>query len=260
MPRGTSAIDAARLQRKLWTPASHLAPVRLWLDTAAPQTITATSGIVSEWRDRSGRDRHASQASSGLRPAWSGAGGVVFTGAIGHFLETPALWTSSLSEIGIVALCTTDTVRESALFTHNPDPIDTVRILAHLPWPDGNFYFDVISPATGRVSGAWGGTLGARHLWSFVYSVGRGTQYVSRDGTTLNSTARSTSLGAGGTFTISSGAGLGHDGSIFEFLFVDDCSEWHIRRLEGYLAWKWDRLEALPLSHPYRARPPLIGT
>jgi len=30
-------------------------------------------------------------------------------------------------------------------------------------------------------------------------------------------------------------------------------------RMEGYFAWRWDLLDRLLASHPFRNRPPLIG-
>ena len=65
MPRGTSISDTAFLQRRLWTPAV-LRP-SLWLDASDLSTITTSTG-VSEWRDKSGNARHASQSTGSLQP------------------------------------------------------------------------------------------------------------------------------------------------------------------------------------------------
>ena len=54
-----------------WTPAL-IAPA-LWLDADDASTITIATG-VSEWRDKSGNNRHASQPTSGLQPALTPAG------------------------------------------------------------------------------------------------------------------------------------------------------------------------------------------
>lgn len=40
----------------------------LWLDADDNSTITLVSGVVSEWRDKSGNLRHATQATAGNRP------------------------------------------------------------------------------------------------------------------------------------------------------------------------------------------------
>ncbi len=40
----------------------------LWLDASDATTITASSGAVSEWRDKSGNARHATQATAAAQP------------------------------------------------------------------------------------------------------------------------------------------------------------------------------------------------
>jgi hypothetical protein len=66
----------------------------LWLDAADASTITLDgSNNVSEWRDKSGNARHATQATAGSRPGYaadavSGVSSLVYTD--GKFLVTPA--------------------------------------------------------------------------------------------------------------------------------------------------------------------------
>lgn len=43
----------------------------LWLDAADAATITASSGAVSQWNDKSGNGRHATQAIAGAKPTTS---------------------------------------------------------------------------------------------------------------------------------------------------------------------------------------------
>jgi hypothetical protein len=66
----------------------------LWLDAADTSTITLDgSNNVSEWRDKSGNARHATQATSGSRPGYAadavnGKSSIVYSD--GKFLVTPA--------------------------------------------------------------------------------------------------------------------------------------------------------------------------
>lgn len=53
----------------LWTPANTT--TTLWLDAAAASTITTVGGAVSQWNDKSGNDRHASQVNAATRPLYS---------------------------------------------------------------------------------------------------------------------------------------------------------------------------------------------
>lgn len=52
-----------------WTTFSPLAlQPFLWLDAADSATITSASGLVSQWSDKSGNTRHATQVTSALQP------------------------------------------------------------------------------------------------------------------------------------------------------------------------------------------------
>ena len=50
-----------------WTPAS-IDGLALWLDASDESTITLSSGAVSQWNDKSGNARHATQGTSDDRP------------------------------------------------------------------------------------------------------------------------------------------------------------------------------------------------
>ena len=69
MPRGIDPRDSAYLQGRLWTPAV-LRPAA-WYDAADLSTISMATG-VSEWRDKSGNGRHATQSTSGAQPVIDG--------------------------------------------------------------------------------------------------------------------------------------------------------------------------------------------
>lgn len=56
----------------LWTPAQIT--TALWLDAADASTVTTVSGAVSQWNDKSGNARHATQSTSGSRPALTASG------------------------------------------------------------------------------------------------------------------------------------------------------------------------------------------
>lgn len=56
----------------LWTPANTTTD--LWLDAADATTITTVSGAVSQWNDKSGNARNASQSTPGNRPSYQATG------------------------------------------------------------------------------------------------------------------------------------------------------------------------------------------
>ena len=49
-------VDAA-----VWTPASLGGTLGLWLDASDAASITSSGGLVSQWSDKSGNGRHATQ-------------------------------------------------------------------------------------------------------------------------------------------------------------------------------------------------------
>ena len=49
-----------------WTPAEI--PTQLWFDGADASTITHSSNSISQWRDKSGNNRHANQGTAGSQP------------------------------------------------------------------------------------------------------------------------------------------------------------------------------------------------
>lgn len=59
---------------------ANIPDLSMWLDGADSSTITEVSGVVSEWSDKSGLDRHAIQSTPSLRPTYSSVDrGVVFS-------------------------------------------------------------------------------------------------------------------------------------------------------------------------------------
>jgi hypothetical protein len=66
MPRGVNRYDEARLQRRLWSPAT-LRPFGWW-DASNLSSISTVAGRVNEWRDISGNGYVFSQATDANRP------------------------------------------------------------------------------------------------------------------------------------------------------------------------------------------------
>ena len=56
----------------VWNPS--MISTALWLDAADASTVTTVSGAVSQWNDKSGNARNASQATAGNRPTYTSAG------------------------------------------------------------------------------------------------------------------------------------------------------------------------------------------
>jgi hypothetical protein len=70
----------------------RIAGLEMYLNAKVASSITLNGSNVSEWRDLSGKGRHATQGTGGNQPAysatsWSGRPSVNFTRASSHFME-----------------------------------------------------------------------------------------------------------------------------------------------------------------------------
>ena len=88
----------------LWTPARI--DTSLWLDAADASTITLNGSTVSQWNDKSGNGRHASQPTTESQPIYSATAfnnrpTLVFDGS-NDFLQTTTFTASSTITIAAV--------------------------------------------------------------------------------------------------------------------------------------------------------------
>lgn len=97
-------------QSAAWTPA-QLPGLALWLDAADASTITLNGSTVSQWNDKSGNNRHASQATAANQPTrtLNGLGGrtVLTFDGVNDFLN--ATFTLTNFSVGIVGTLTANT-------------------------------------------------------------------------------------------------------------------------------------------------------
>lgn len=256
MSLGVKLYDEARLQGRLWTPEllKGSGGLKAWFDAGDLGSISASAGVLTQLRDRSGFGLHAtgfnsptwdnrtqtvtnggsqSLQVSGMpttydmvsvgRPFVTGYNAVVFNVTGGGF---PAI-----IEGGTRALCCNDGAFKQA---------------GTLTWPGGEFGILYMSmPSSTSISLCRnGGTLVA----------------CAAHNVTASSSIELTNKSGGG-------GGLGW-GDANELIFVAPSQPARIKALlEGYVAWKWtfldtgdgDLVALLPGTHPFKTRPPLIG-
>jgi len=278
MPRGVDELDEARLQGRLWTPAQVLPAV--WLDAADLSTITIATG-VSEWRDKSGNNRHATQATTSLQPDYSqfalnGRPGLIWPVVAGATSINRVLYTTSF-DIGISNIAATFVVARmdsgSAMNSFR-------RLFVNNSSGYSLWYFGTGSSSqtmlqiagTATIGADW--TVGTERNSPFVLSmVGPNNGGVaannlrSRLNGGIRTNTRTDATGTvGGTSQLAIGAveagyttgQYSWSGEISEIVhFNTTLSPHNVNIIEGYLAWKWGiRLAA---EHPFANRPPLIG-
>jgi hypothetical protein len=263
MPRGVNRYDDARLQGRLWTPEQERSSLWAWFAADDPRTLTVDgSGNVSDWLDKSGNARHLTQATSGLRPIYS----------TNIFGPKPAVWGGSGGIKRRLATTVTPTLAQ---------PFTVWMLLKNNAGLDNfSHAFEGENTSSGsrailclRRSDAgddptlYAGTamasIGADLIANTVYLLGGVYNGASSIG--IYNAADTGALNPGtdgiiGGIMFCTASGTECDAYFAEWLVISRAmSAAERRRMEGYLAWKWDVRGNLPGSHPFKNRPPLTG-
>jgi hypothetical protein len=265
MPRGVSLVDEARLQGRLWTPATERPAV--WLDAADLRTITIATG-VSEWRDKSGNGRHVSQGTASQQPIYDTINGIVTFDGSNDFLSNAAVGASGLTSVSFLTVMRMNTGGNNEDIPMGIGPTGsagTVRCLYRLPNGTtvgfGGWSRDVGSSA---FSYDIGGQYRIIEAWNTQLATPDNVR-ITRDG----ATPIAYTTGGGGLNTTADGFSVGslRGGAVGNYysnisvreiiVLYEAVSDLKRQRIEGYLAWKWGiRLSA---GHPFANRPPVIG-
>ena len=233
-----------------WFPTDLGASLALWLDAADAASMTQSGGLVSQWNDKSGNNKHATQATSGNRPtftasALNGKSVLTFDGNSDK-MTIPALGLSNSAMVIMVFKAT-------------------------------NAPHAVLSGSGNDTWDEYGGTSYAHHFRVVrLDNIGAPSPlstnnilgYLANSTTPvynrrLNGNASSTSNAA---FTFSSNIteigwnapnnGYYLNGTISEIIVVNAYSVSDAEKLEGYLAEKWGLRANLPGGHTYKSIAP----
>lgn len=268
MPRGTSPLDEARLQGRLWTPADQSA---LWLDPADPSAFSFGTGI-SEWRDKSSNGRNATQATGANQPTLAAAA----------LNGLPLVRFDGLNDILIAnfgaALQVTNFSHTWLMVRRGTGTGDTYQP-SLAGWDSagtnvGGYHFIKSNNLFGASvpHGTWG-----------IYDLSSGTVYANGRPEIMTFSAETTAWrvlrngvqeGTTGTIpsanTVIDGISIGGStnpvryslidyGDVISFIGQNRQNARQSQTAEGYIAWKWGLQGNLPANHPFRNRPPLIG-
>lgn len=266
MPRGVSRYDEAALQRRLWTP--DLLRPALWLDATDQSTITIATG-VSEWRDKSGNNRHLAQTASTQQPALTmnaqnGLPALTFDGS------NDFMWNASVGAAGLAVVQIISVFRMITGGANEDLPMGVGQTSAASAIR--TFYRANNGTTVGFAS--WGNDVTSS---AYSYDIG-GNFHVFEVWNTQQASPNQIRIGRDGSITTYSVGGLsltvdgfsvgslrgGAVANYYSNIAVGEIlvaySEWSQRdrqMAEGYLGWKWGiTLDAL---HPFANRPPLIG-
>jgi hypothetical protein len=220
----------------------------LWLDAADASTVTTVSGAVSQWNDKSGNARHATQSTAGSRPAYSSTGfstrpGITFDGNDDTMLHTCAQ-AGQYTLIAVYKVNSTQTGYRGVIAV-GPSGTGGTCLLA-------------------RSSASFISSFGADDINStFAYANGQSVIAAIEDDNGSATKSFWVNGSAAGTFTdnpvgqatLHIGGNIGQFASITlaECIAVPVVTTSTVRqKLEGYLAHKWGLTANLPAGHPYK--------
>lgn len=246
MPRRSRRFLLSNQTR--FTPTS-IANLALWLDASDASTITLDgSNNVSQWNDKSGNGKHATQATTTKRPSYqtavqNGLNACRYDGT-DDCLQVASLTLSG--QLTIVLACKTTTAKPFFV-EHSAD-----TNLNQGFYVNGNSPFTIGSnrTATGLFSAnaplSWFGAAAGVAAIRFLGSVVSGSAYsVRKNGVsqaTINTTIAS-SASITNTLNIgarNNGAALASDGDYYEIMIYDrPLTDTEVGTLETYLKAKW---------------------
>lgn len=266
-----------------WTPAKI--STALWLDAADATTVTLNGTAVSQWRDKSGNGRNASQSTATNQPTYqaglSGKNAVVFDGSLDYLEITNNLFTGeSTNTFTFIAVVVPDNSGRNSGVSGSTLLMRQLNSDGAGSWgvgytADGRMYTRLHTVTgedlTGSVfSNASTVVDDVGTMWNYDYngpggSVANDRWIFRQNGSTVarTSTQRSeknwnnpqgnTYVGCGWL----GGGAYQFKGEANEIIVTPNILDTTNRQLvEGYLAWKWGLQGSLPSNHPYKNTPP----
>jgi len=254
---------------------------RFGWDAADSSTITESGGAVSQWDDKSGNGRNASQPSSVLQPTYLPTGfngkptletdgsdvlelGVTslgrnvggITAAIVGVHPAGASFSNNANEVYISAAINAETTRFA--FTPNPSASTANRYAFAGRRLDADSY-QTASSSTNSVANSGNPWI---RVGQIVYSSGvanhwtDGTQDLTNKSFQTTGVTSDTDSLRGSVF--GGIAGLPNGSQLCEIVVAHSTMATAVRqKLEGYLAHKWGLTANLPADHPYKTAVPV---
>lgn len=257
---GGFAITRVGGAAPLWTPAALGANLGLWFDADDASTFTLVGTAVSEWRDKSGNNRHATQVTAANRPVYTTGGlngkPVVTFDGVNDFLSPSAFTGSRIQSSAVVVATTAPTTDQHILDESNSIAYGGGLLLRFVSTSKVRYWAQDASPITDSTtsvtSGAYNIAVGVESTSSRILALNGTIEATVTPGTSARNAANPR-IGTSVLF------GLPFKGSLSEIVIAaTNLSTTDRQKLEGYLAWKWGLVSKLPVSHPYKSGPPTL--
>lgn len=237
---------------------SSLSNLSMWLDAADPATITGTT-TVTQWNDKSGNGRNATNSSSTItRSTYNGQSVILFSNGSTRYMTTTL--TVPLNAHTLIAIHVPTTVNSNNVGNTSLFRFQNTNYIV-FPYMNGTTPRGYITNQGGSGAGsidATNSTLVENSVTTnfniIVAAIASGSQLIYNNGTlqssntrTLSSSAASDPLWIGGF-----GNSESYLGSLGEMIVYNrQLTTTERQQVEGYLAWKWGLQASLPTNHPY---------
>lgn len=244
--------SAGRVVAELWTPGEIT--TALWLDASDSGTITITDSKVSQWNDKSGNAKNATQTTALYRP-------VVVSAAMNNkdVLDFSAdLDDRIYMDLSPSSVAITTDMLVAVVFTRPSSGGVNVPI----GWSNAGGPYAVHWNSENVSKSKLGGSerthgTASTATGSFIDVVTRNSTntLVRRNGTQLGATAAASTV-TGALVRIGAGNSSFNIGRIAEVIVCQSAED--VEKIEGYLAHKWGLASSLPSGHTYKNAAPTV--
>jgi hypothetical protein len=244
----SSSLFGLPSNKILWTP--NRLSCELWLDAADSNTIILSSSAVSQWNDKSGNSRNASQTTPANRPTLNTLNGVNclnFNG-ISNLLEG-ASGINDTNDFSIFIVGDVSIGRGLDGFGSGWSINSNISYFSIVTVSPTAVGYSVSYTVSGNLR------FGAFQQNSKILTgntLGNSMQNTST-GQTLRTSTKDLQIGR---TAFSTGYSSGNIGEIL--IFSSILTDTNRQIIEGYLAYKWGFTSSLPNTHPYKYAPPMV--
>jgi hypothetical protein len=235
---------------RLWRPNDLGSALALWLDAEDAASITLNGSTVSQWSDKSGNNRHATQPTAANQPTYNASNSILN--------GKPSI--GATTNVGVVGVtCPSFTAREFFF------------VIAYRGGSDATFtsnYPTILSgPGSDGTQRAGMGLTVGSSSWFTTNTWASGSFVNGSETSTLTALPMPASIQRfSGSSAVNQAWSIGRNiisadrswhGPIGEVIATTVVlSTDNRQKLEGYLAWKWALESSLPSGHPYKNRAP----
>lgn len=246
----------------LWTPADTTTAI--WLDAADAGTVTLNAGEVSQWDDKSGNGRNATQATDANQPTYNNAAQnglnvISFNGSTDFFdLGTGLDFLTSDATHTTFAVIQNQTF--SNLYGAATGNVGDASL--HIGFNNNGLSYRMNRWSNDSNIGITANyNAGQYNLLQWTWNQGGPKEVYANtmyEGTNGPAGSSLTAMAGGGRIMNVVGQGY-MQADLGEFIIVHGTpDEQTVDQIEGYLAWKWGMEANLPADHPYKSAAPLV--